>query len=451
MTTLSKLIKKRRDAGGSVAGSLAYGVKERLKEKIDPRQFFNQSGILTALFPGLRAYKSGRKPISSGGLSTSLDKLTAPPVPMSQPILDSIQFNTKLSAKNSMVLPAMHRDINVLRQNIIKLVKLKGGKATNKADAWFMNAQNQEASYESKLSKKSPSKIEKPVTDASVLDSQTDIVKPIVAGAVSGVVAGVGKDVIKSTVVRLAPLMFSWSAVPLAAMALVSQQAGDANMGDTQQGLFGPIERAYEHAQNGDIDKAAAEIGNINLFTAAGRTYKKLGDTGYEDMGFKAKHEARREANLDMTKDMSEGQSKASRIGSTPEAVTKTIATMKANIAKEKDPIRQAALQSGLDGYIASIEKSKITPKTETQSIKPITPTQSDYTSPKIPAEKIVSATTKVKEEKQKEQKPTVTVNKSSQTKTVPAPAISGGQVSEASVYDKEFLKLLGFSENGYA
>jgi hypothetical protein len=37
--------------------------------------------------------------------------------------LDVISQNTKISAKNSMTMPSMARDMNVMRQNIVKLVQ----------------------------------------------------------------------------------------------------------------------------------------------------------------------------------------------------------------------------------------------------------------------------------------------------------------------------------------
>jgi len=60
-------------------------------------------------------------------------------------------------AKNSMSLPGMARDMNVLRQNIVKLVKLKGGKTSRfggKADAFFKTSKEREESLESEIASK---------------------------------------------------------------------------------------------------------------------------------------------------------------------------------------------------------------------------------------------------------------------------------------------------------
>jgi len=55
----------------------------------------------------------------------------------------------KIIAKNSMALPGMARDMNVLRQNMVKLVKLKGGKSRGAADAYFLKEDERERALES--------------------------------------------------------------------------------------------------------------------------------------------------------------------------------------------------------------------------------------------------------------------------------------------------------------
>jgi len=50
----------------------------------------------------------------------------------------------KIIAKNFLSLPSIARDLNVARQNIIKLVKLRGGESTNKADAMFLKSSEAE-------------------------------------------------------------------------------------------------------------------------------------------------------------------------------------------------------------------------------------------------------------------------------------------------------------------
>ena len=145
---LTEIVASRRSQGGGVAGALVGGIKERLKEKFDPRQLINQKGLLTALFPGLKTYqaKTAATEISKSSMqAASFDEI--------KPILETISFNTKMTAKNTMVLPALHRDVNVIRQNIVKLVKLKTGDARTKADMYFVKAKEREDKYERELKK----------------------------------------------------------------------------------------------------------------------------------------------------------------------------------------------------------------------------------------------------------------------------------------------------------
>ena len=61
---------------------------------------------------------------------------------------DIIPF-LNIIAKNSLALPGMARDMNVLRQNIVKLVKLKSAEAvTTKADKFFKTEDQREAELE---------------------------------------------------------------------------------------------------------------------------------------------------------------------------------------------------------------------------------------------------------------------------------------------------------------
>jgi hypothetical protein len=146
---LAEIVAYRRSQGSGVTGAIAGGLKERLKEKFDPRQLINQKGLLTALFPGLKTYAaktaSAEKLSKSSIQSASLDEI--------KPVLETISYNTKMTAKNTMVLPAMHRDVNVIRQNMVKLVKLRGGDARTKADMFFVNAKEREEKYERELKK----------------------------------------------------------------------------------------------------------------------------------------------------------------------------------------------------------------------------------------------------------------------------------------------------------
>ena len=63
----------------------------------------------------------------------------------------------KIIAKNTMAMPGISRDMNVLRQNLQKLVSLKGGAKATGADAFFLKEDEREAALEAQKQKISPS------------------------------------------------------------------------------------------------------------------------------------------------------------------------------------------------------------------------------------------------------------------------------------------------------
>ena len=151
MASFSDLVRAQRQSGSGVLGSLASAYNQQMLEKLDPRnRLFSRKGTLTALFPGLKGYQASSRTSSMKDGSIATPALGNVEV-ISR--LDSIAKDTKLSAKNSMVLPMMARDMNLVRQNIAKLVKLQGGTAATKADMFFKRAGDRESAYESKFGK----------------------------------------------------------------------------------------------------------------------------------------------------------------------------------------------------------------------------------------------------------------------------------------------------------
>jgi hypothetical protein len=151
---LAEIYKAEKSKGGGIASTLG----KRALEKMDPRQFFNQKGFLAASLPSLfKSYsatptKSGAKiaslgsgSLSSGALETKMDILTGE--------TRELKIHSKISAKNSESLPIMARDMNVMRQNITKLVKLQGGTAASRADRFFMKSGERESAYENRFIK----------------------------------------------------------------------------------------------------------------------------------------------------------------------------------------------------------------------------------------------------------------------------------------------------------
>lgn len=132
---------------------LGSAIGKATLEKIDPRQFFNQQGLLASIFPSL--FKAYKAPTQSEVSKTSPTALQFSTIGLENKI-DDLSTHAKISAKNSLVLPSMARDMNLTRQNIARLVKLQGGKPSYKSDMFFMRAAEREAAYESQFKKQRP-------------------------------------------------------------------------------------------------------------------------------------------------------------------------------------------------------------------------------------------------------------------------------------------------------
>jgi hypothetical protein len=69
--------------------------------------------------------------------------------------LTRIGVDGKITAKNSMSLPIMASQMNLMQKNIAKIVKLSGGTPSSKADSFFTNSKFRENAYEASYNKNS--------------------------------------------------------------------------------------------------------------------------------------------------------------------------------------------------------------------------------------------------------------------------------------------------------
>jgi hypothetical protein len=109
---------------------------------------------------------------------------------------DIIPF-LNIIAKNSLALPGMARDMNVLRQNIVKLVKLKNAEALTKADKFFKSEDQREAELEAarkqetapiqeREGKAKKERMEKGGEEEGILSFLWDLIKSILGGLFIG-------------------------------------------------------------------------------------------------------------------------------------------------------------------------------------------------------------------------------------------------------------------------
>ena len=150
-------VSSRLEQGAGFGTAFAGGaadVKESVKRTLNPKrlgkkaynEFFGGDDIFSAymrgrLKKGQGDSKDGEKQDGSG---------TSPTKEGGDLGAESIAV-LNIIAKNSMSLPGIARDMNVLRQNLVKLVKLQPGgkeKARTKADAWFLREDERESALE---------------------------------------------------------------------------------------------------------------------------------------------------------------------------------------------------------------------------------------------------------------------------------------------------------------
>ena len=156
-------------------GAFVSASGARLKEKTDIRGLLPQTGVSGAAFEKMfgKRYKYGgdkQTVRSAGGSDTAATKSM-------EEKLTRIGVDMKIMAKNSVVLPAMARDMNLMRMNMQKMVKLSGGTPSTKSDMFFKRASDREAQYEGQYKKSSGGLTPTPVGEKKEDGGFFDIIK----------------------------------------------------------------------------------------------------------------------------------------------------------------------------------------------------------------------------------------------------------------------------------
>ena len=147
----------------------------------------------------LSQFKKPRRRSRSSASSSLMDTENTPQVASS---LD-------IAARNSMALPIIMRDINVMKQGILKLVKIAGGTQRDKADRFFLSSSEREKSYETQIASTksikstSPTKVGEKKDGKGFFGQSNDFLNSMIAGGLTnllikgGIIAtilyGIGK------------------------------------------------------------------------------------------------------------------------------------------------------------------------------------------------------------------------------------------------------------------
>lgn len=147
---LAQILEQEYRTKGIVGGAVS-ALGKRTKEKIDIRNaLFSGNGLGSTIGTKIfgKGYSATRKTSYSSPSSPSLDGI-------SNATLEDINTNSKITAKNTLAIPMMARDMNLVKLNIFKMVKLLGGQSNvNKTDMFFTSAKKREEEYERQFGKK---------------------------------------------------------------------------------------------------------------------------------------------------------------------------------------------------------------------------------------------------------------------------------------------------------
>jgi hypothetical protein len=162
MATFTDVYKQELKSKG-ILSSLGSAAFKRTKERLDPRNMlFGGSGMLAASGQKIfgKGYQSldrtpGKRLAESGTFNGEIKSEV-----LNSLLISSQNQESQLTiiAKNTMNSNAMARDMNVMRQNIMKLVTMGGGKASRGSDMFFRDSAARESAYESQFGTKAQGK-----------------------------------------------------------------------------------------------------------------------------------------------------------------------------------------------------------------------------------------------------------------------------------------------------
>ena len=126
-----------------ILGGAASAIGKRTREKLDIRNaLFGGSGVGSIV--GRKVFGKG---YSATGRDSKISTDTNALSSGSSSALQELNMNSQISAKNSTVLPKIAFDMNIMKQNIVKLVKAQGVTPSKRADMYFQKQKERNATY----------------------------------------------------------------------------------------------------------------------------------------------------------------------------------------------------------------------------------------------------------------------------------------------------------------
>jgi len=179
---LAEIFLAQQKAGRGTLGALAGTIGGRAREKLDIRNVLFGPSYKK---PTSLAQSIGRSIFGTGYSAAprrGLEREMGAPLETSQKTvevlsavrtsLSSIDNKMTILAKNSIQQNKVARDVNVIRQNVIRLTKNATGKAATSADMFFMRAKQRESEYEKQFKEKRETIGEKSTDKGSTTGSE---------------------------------------------------------------------------------------------------------------------------------------------------------------------------------------------------------------------------------------------------------------------------------------
>lgn len=198
MSRLAEILKQEYQTKGIFAGA-ASALSKRSKEKMDIRNsLFGGSGLGSII--GRKVFGKGYSAISSD--KSKMSNVSESISSGSNTLLQEVSISSKITAKNTLAMPAMARDMYLMKQNMVKLVKLQGGTPTTKAGDFFSRQSAREAAFENKFNRQTaPTKVEQKKEGSgflggllSILGAVGSVFKSILSplSSLAGILGGLG-------------------------------------------------------------------------------------------------------------------------------------------------------------------------------------------------------------------------------------------------------------------
>jgi hypothetical protein len=183
MAKLAEILKQEYQTKNFAAG-VSSATGKYLREKLDIRNILFSSGGIGSVI-GKKLFGKGYSALSKASpIPKSLkDDVSTSTQSVDNVLLKSMASNLKVMAKSIIVLPYMARDINITKLNMMKMVKLMGGKSTRNTDMFFKDAKERENIYEAQFRKSGGTKGLSPSVIGKEKDKETEsIIDDIIAG-----------------------------------------------------------------------------------------------------------------------------------------------------------------------------------------------------------------------------------------------------------------------------